>query len=256
MKVFLLNRIWSPILCASVFVWSFFCTSNAALTSFIPGLFDKQVLHWARCVVRILGLNLKVKGLENLTAEKGTLFLFNHVSLLDIPILYTATNVPFLFGAKIELFKIPIFGFVLRKMGYLPISRHDREKSIQVYKEAQDRFAAGESFILAPEGTRQKQLKLGEFKSGPFVLAIEAKAPIQAIVLKGPEKIVPRHKLVPDLTWDRVIEIEILPIVETSTYTYETRHELKKRVRDSMFKSLEGMKKPEPKDSGLNNATL
>lgn len=196
---------------------------------------NKILYTWALLVKFMFNIELTVSGTENLT-NQGVLFVFNHTSHFDIPTFYMSVQRRARFGAKIELFKIPIFASVMRIMGVLPIARGEREKVLQLYKDSIERVAMGESFILAGEGTRQSEPGVGEsFKSGPFIFAIGGQFPIQPLVFQGASEILPKNKLFPGWgRWINPIHVSILPIVPTKGLTLEDRDNLKTKVRDSM----------------------
>lgn len=151
---------------------------------------------WGKATCWLFGVRLVMEGLENVPAG-GCLVLFNHRSFFDIFAVQAA--VPDLrFGAKIELFKIPVFGAAMRKAGVLPIARGNVQEVIKVYQEAEGRVQAGQKFGLAPEGLRNTSSEiLLPFKSGPFLFAMSAGAPIVPCVIWGSEQVWPKGALVP-----------------------------------------------------------
>lgn len=151
---------------------------------------------WGKATCKLFGVKLVIEGLENLP-KGGCLVLFNHRSFFDIFAIQAA--VPDLrFGAKIELFKIPMFGAAMRKAGVLPIARGNVQEVIKVYQEAEPRIKAGQKFGLAPEGLRNTtDQKLLPFKSGPFLFAMGAGAPMVPCVIWGTEEVWPKGAVVP-----------------------------------------------------------
>jgi 1-acyl-sn-glycerol-3-phosphate acyltransferase len=144
------------------------------------------VLHfWAKSLVRLSGLRLKVSGLENIPAG-GVVYVFNHQSLFDIPVVHAAIPRDFRYGAKTELYKIPGFGATMTAMGVIPIARANRSEAIHALAVAATRIQKGESFILAPEGTRQKESRIGEFKSGPVCSRNQLSSASRAYSIKRP----------------------------------------------------------------------
>lgn len=195
---------------------------------------DQIISFWGRICLFLSCGKVFIYGKENLP-RGGALFLFNHLSLLDIPSLNIA--VPKLrFGAKAELFQIPIFGFTLRKIGTLVVTRSDSKKTIQLYKESVKRVKKGECFALAPEGRRQDGRKISSFKRGPFVFALEGKLPLVPIVLVGTDKILPRKSLGVQVGFFRRkrIEIHILPPIETKNLSMEDLQTLRMDVQRRM----------------------
>lgn len=194
---------------------------------------------WCRVLLKLAGLRVEVKGLENLPRKGvGAIYVFNHFSLYDIPVLHAMVPRSFRFGAKSELFKIPFFGWAMRSAHALEIHRTNLSSVIRVYDAAKARVANGEGFVLAPEGTRQRSPHVGAFKTGPFILAINAQAPIVPIVLVNVEKVIPKGKLMINWNWERKILLEILPIVETRELKLEDRDRLKNQVHDSMVSAF------------------
>lgn len=194
---------------------------------------DALLRFWARMSLWMFGVKVRLEGVERIPVE-GCLFVFNHTSFFDVFTL--AAHIPGLrFGAKIELFRIPVFGFAMRRIGILPIDRGAREKVFQVYQRAQDRMRAGEQFALAPEGTRQTEEVLGSFKSGPFVFAINTRAPIVPVVIRNASLILPKGALFPNMgTWSREITMTILPPIRTEEMALTDRPALQSLVREKM----------------------
>lgn len=194
---------------------------------------DAVVQGWAKFTCWMFGVKVKVKGAENVPAG-GCVFLFNHTSFFDIFAMQGALN-GFRFGAKIELFKIPVFGLAMRRLGALPIARQNRDEVFKVYEAAQERIHRGERFALAPEGTRQEEEKLGPFKAGPFVFAINAKAPLVPVVIRGATRILPKGFWIPNHdAWTREVTIYVLEPVSTQGYEVKDRPFLQEKIHHQM----------------------
>lgn len=189
---------------------------------------------WARPLLWIAGIRVEVRG-QPPQSERGFLYLFNHSSHIDIVILMAMLNPTPRFGAKIELFKIPFFGQAMRRVGALPIARAQREKVLQIYQEAEARVAQGESFALAPEGTRQTQRQLGRFKTGPFIFAINAQMNIVPVVLAGALDLQPKGSLlINPKGWTWKVIVEICEPFSSQGLTLEDVGSLQERVRNHM----------------------
>lgn len=195
---------------------------------------DWMVMLWGKVCCGMSGVPVEVKGLENIPKGKGCLLLFNHSSFYDVfAIAGYVKGVRF--GAKSELFKIPVFGRTMAAMGTLPIERKNREEVFKIYEEAKIRFHRGEQFALAPEGGRFYGPQLSPFKSGPFQFAISAEAAVVPTIILGAHEALPKNKfLFNSKIWKNKITIQILPPVETKGYGPDNRHELIKRVYDQM----------------------
>jgi 1-acyl-sn-glycerol-3-phosphate acyltransferase len=182
---------------------------------------------WGKVGLAIFGVRLQVRGRENIPAGSA-LFIFNHTSFFDIFAL-SAAFPDVRFGAKIELFRIPVFGAAMRRMGMLPIARTRREEVFKVYEDAAERVRRGEKFALAPEGGRNNEEKLLPFKSGPFIFAINSGMPLVPVVIKGAHEILGKGGFLPN--WDRpsrTLTVTYLKPIETKSYSIEKRSELQK----------------------------
>lgn len=219
------------------------------LTMIFIGLRSKidYVIHkWAIMVCWLARTDVHGSGNEN-EPDGPCLFVFNHISLMDIPIALAVIKKTIRFGAKKELFMIPIFGQAMQLVGVLKINRGDRNHAISTLKKANERIQdTGQSFILAAEGTRMSEDKLGEFKSGPFVLSIDSQCPLVPVVISGAYGVMPKKDLFFRLEKRHSVYVEILPAIDTKQYTFEGRHELKKLVRNQMSEAFERLKKLGP----------
>jgi 1-acyl-sn-glycerol-3-phosphate acyltransferase len=194
------------------------------------------IYMWSLPLVWAGGARVEVRGSDTVSdSKKGFLILFNHSSLIDIPVLYAYFPRSFRFGAKIELFKIPFFGKAMELCGVLPIDRRNRNKVMKVYENAVARVENGEAFALAPEGTRQKMAELGKFKRGPFEFAINAQMDIVPVVLAGAYDTLPKDALLLGAgRWRHKIIMQILPRVSTAGATIEKVEEFVEKVRNQM----------------------
>ncbi len=195
---------------------------------------DTIAMMWGGASCAMFGVKIRLRGQENIPAG-GCIYLFNHTSFFDVFAMQACLR-GFRFGAKIELFKIPVFGSAMRRMGALPIARERRDEVFKIYQMAENRIRSGEKFALAPEGTRQTEERLGAFKAGPFVFAINAKAPLVPVVIRGASKILPKGKWFPNFgVWSRELLIDVLPAVETVSCEIKDRPILQEKIRSEML---------------------
>lgn len=178
---------------------------------------DEHVIFWAKSLLKVFNVEVVVEGLENLPKGRGALFIFNHQSHFDILALKAFIPRSVRFGAKAELFKIPFFGPAMRATGTLPIERDNRAEVFRVYQQAMSRFSSEMSFVLAPEGTRQKRPEIGTFKKGPAIFAINAQVPLVPTVIAGAYEVLPKQRLLPNRDrWKSKIYMRFLPPMETA----------------------------------------
>ena len=150
--------------------------------------------HWfARRVVELLDVRLTSSGAELVPPDRAYVYMSNHQSHLDIPMLYaTLPSRTIRMLGKTELFQIPLWGRGLRAAEFIEVDRSNHARAVASIERAADLIADGVSIYLAPEGTRSRDGKVGPLKKGGFHLAIETGAPIVPVALRGTIDILPR----------------------------------------------------------------
>lgn len=211
----------------TLIVISFYVFRRRSIENYIVRL-------WGIWTCWLAGVEVKLHNQEVLPAG-GYLLLFNHASFFDIFALVQAVD-GLRFGAKAELFKIPVFAQAMTIAGTLPIARDNRQEVIRVYDEAKKRFAKGAKFALSPEGGRfYNPEKLSPFKSGPFIFAISAGVPVVPAVIHGAYEVLPKGGfLFNTRKWKSTIHIHFLNPVETSNLSIEQRHQLMAETYEKM----------------------
>ena len=194
---------------------------------------------WGKSILRVSGIKVQTKGLENLDPERPCVFMCNHQSNFDILVLFSALPAQFRWIAKAELFRIPLFGRAMRGAGYISIERKDRKKAIQSLKEAAGRIRNGVSVMIFPEGTRSPDGNIGEFKKGGFILAYDAGVPIVPVVINGTWAIMSKDSL--KITPGKV-RLTILPAVDVANYSKTDKPKLVEDVREKIIKEFESNK--------------
>lgn len=167
---------------------------------FIPFNYKGKVTHFITkifswLIVWISGAKLEVTGRENLDKNDTYIFISNHQSYLDIPVIMQAVpnNVRFIYKKAIS--KVPIFGWAMYLNGYIPIDRKNAREALDSLRQAAERVKKGYSVAIFPEGTRSIDGTVGDFKKGIFVLADEAKEKIVPISIIGTNKILAKNSL-------------------------------------------------------------
>lgn len=234
---FILRSILATVLFAVITViLSIFLVLEAIFFNYRP-LEDKVVWFWSVSALKLFQVKVTAEGVQNIP-EGSCLFLFNHTSFFDIFAMH-AIYPHFRFGAKIELFSIPFFGQAMRKMGALPIARHDREKVFQVYAAAKERVAKGEKFALSPEGGRSFEPKLMPFKAGPFIFAIHSGMPLVPVVITGAQKVLGKGQWLAN--WKQAggeIHVRYLDVISVSGLQDKDKKDLQKKVFSEMEKYI------------------
>jgi 1-acyl-sn-glycerol-3-phosphate acyltransferase len=132
----------------------------------------------------LVGIRYRVAGIEHLPT-RSALFISNHQSNIDPPILYRALHPRLHFVYKSELQAIPILARAFNMAGFIPIERRNLERAMAALDHGAAALRAGTSFLMFPEGTRSRSGALLPFKKGGFVMAINAQAPIVPVAISG-----------------------------------------------------------------------
>jgi 1-acyl-sn-glycerol-3-phosphate acyltransferase len=142
----------------------------------------------------LVGVKIGVRGLENLQAGQNYIFMANHVSNLDPPLLIPAVPGRCSVLVKKELFRTPILGTGMRLAQLVPVDRSDREAAIESVQAAIKVLRQGLHMVIYPEGTRSADGRLLPFKKGPFHLAMESGIPVVPVTLLGTYECWPKER--------------------------------------------------------------
>lgn len=226
-----------------IIIWILLTTTVLGSLVVVVSIFTKKAdiahiiaLIWGRSILWVSAIKVTVKGLEKLNQTQSYIYMANHQSNFDIPVLLGKLPVQFRWLAKAELFRIPIFGHAMRGCEYISIDRSNRKMAFKSLAMAAEIIRTGTSVMIFPEGTRTSDGNLKDFKKGGFVLSVDAGVPIVPIIIYGTWSIMPKTRLRIDAA---PVVIEIHDPIETSSFTRKTKDDLIVRVRDVMIKQLE-----------------
>lgn len=141
-----------------------------------------MVKTWSNFVLKIAGVTLTVVGKENIPNEP-CVFVGNHQSNLDIPVILASTNGLTGAIAKKDMEKIPIVSYWMRQMHCVFLDRENPREALKAISEGVENLKNGYSMVIFPEGTRSRSNVMGEFKKGSMRLATKALAPIVPITI-------------------------------------------------------------------------
>lgn len=142
--------------------------------------------HWFGAgVIKATGTKVTVIGRENIPKDQAVLFVGNHQSNFDIPLLMGELGVPHGYIAKSELGSVPVVSAWMKEMKCVFMNRDDRRQSLQAIKDGIEILKNGHSLVVFPEGTRSKCDKMSEFKAGSLTLATKSGVPIIPITIDG-----------------------------------------------------------------------
>jgi 1-acyl-sn-glycerol-3-phosphate acyltransferase len=150
---------------------------------------------WSRNLLRVCGVRICVRGGEHIDRSHPTVYVSNHASMLDIPVVVAGIADDVRLVYKKELEWIPLFGWGLKWGSYIGIDRGRGNRAAKSLEETVAKIRGGTSVLLFAEGTRTSNGKLQPFKRGAFHLATRAGVPVTPLTINGSYGIVPKHSL-------------------------------------------------------------
>ncbi|QES87434.1 lysophospholipid acyltransferase family protein [Rhizosphaericola mali] len=213
-----------------VFVFAFFPEPQSG------NLIYRVLRVWALTWFTLIGIKLRVKDETNEDANASYIFVSNHQSYMDIPVSVAAIRTPFRILGKIEMSKIPLFGFIYKKAVIL-VDRSSALRRSESYINLRNTIKKGLSVLIYPEGTFNETGKpLKEFYIGAFKLAIETQTPIKPIIILNTLDRL-HYSSVFSLNPGKMNAI-YLPSISVTGYTKNDLDKLRDKVYDIMSQSI------------------
>ena len=154
-----------------------------------------RVCMWgASTGVRLAGVQVETEGLEKLDPQRAYLYMSNHVSNIDPPLMLPLIPKRTSVMVKKELFKVPFLSSIMRMGALVPVDRGNREAGIAAVRAASDVINKGISMTIYVEGHRSFDGRLLPFKKGPFYLATECKVPVVPVTIAGTHYVMPKRR--------------------------------------------------------------
>jgi 1-acyl-sn-glycerol-3-phosphate acyltransferase len=187
---------------------------------------------WAPGLLWLGGATVSVVGREYVDPRKPAIYVSNHQSTIDIPLLFTAIPSDVRFMAKKSVRYIPVLGWYMWLAGYVFVDRGKPRKAIASLERAAQKIHGGTSIIVFAEGTRSTSGVL-PFKKGPFALALKAKVPIYPIAIEGTGKLLPkgRWRITPG-----IVRVKIGRPIPVESYGQRDRQGLMLEVREAIVR--------------------
>lgn len=188
---------------------------------------------WAPGLLWAARTDLSVEGGELVDWSQPNIFLCNHSSMFDIPVLFSSLRSNVRFVAKSSLAHVPFLGWYMRATEMIFIDRGNSEEARRSLALAGERIRAGASILAFPEGTRSRDGQIGAFKKGAFILALEAQVPVVPVAIEGAARVLPPggfrvHK-------DRLVRVRIGAPIATAGLRYEDRDAFIREVRGAII---------------------
>jgi 1-acyl-sn-glycerol-3-phosphate acyltransferase len=149
---------------------------------------------WSRLILLTTGVRVTVEGLERLVPGRTYVFVSNHQSIYDIPVLFWSLPYQLRIIAKESLGNFPFLGWHLRRTGHMLVDRRNPDRAA-IFGWASRLTSQGLSLIVFPEGTRSRDGRVGRFKGGSFYLALEAGLPIVPLSVVGTRLVMRKGRL-------------------------------------------------------------
>ena len=182
-----------------------------------------------------------VTGREKIEANTAYVMVANHLSLLDILVMFRIFA-HFKWVSKAENFKLPFIGWNMLLNRYVKLRRGERASVVQMIRACRAHLAQGSSIMVFPEGTRSPNGRLRRFKTGAFEIALASRRPLLPIVLEGTADALPKKGLV--LQGRHRIRVSILDPIPYESFREEDVDDLTLRVHDLIAAHL---KEPPPR---------
>lgn len=175
-------------------MWSVICVATIAFglpaipAALVPPRgewFLKFARGWARLILAVSGVRVRVLHRERLAADTSVVLAANHESFYDILVLLAVLPMSVRFLAKRNLFRLPFLGWSIAAAGFIPVDRQMRSRNAGVVDAALARLEKGRSLVVFPEETRTRDGELLPFKTGAALIGLKAGLPIQPLGLAG-----------------------------------------------------------------------
>ena len=195
------------------------------VTSIVSSLFDRRghVAHlcartWSWLILKTTGVRVEVEGLERVVPGATHVFVSNHQSIYDIPVIFASLPYQLRIIAKASLARFPVLGWHLRRGGHLFVDRQHPDRA-SILGRWRALVSEGLSLLIFAEGTRSRDGRVARFKAGSFLLAIEAGLPIVPLAVIGTGQVMPKGRLRTEPAVVRLIVHDPIhpPVIDTPT---------------------------------------
>ena len=227
--IFLPLGILTTIICCGIVVIQLLIAGNAKWGNY-------PAKAWARILTILSLVRVKVRGTQNIDPNGSYIFVANHQSIYDIPLVYGWLDNNFKWIMKKELRRLPLIGKTCALMGHIFIDRSNPMRAKQSLEIAKQNLKQGNlSIFLFPEGTRTRDGQLLHFKRGAFTIARDIHLPIVPITINGAYDALPKglHYITPG-----TIEMIIHQPIDTTQLSYENLNDLIKQVKTTIQTTL------------------
>ncbi len=172
---------------------------------------------------------VELRGLEKIRWDETYVMVCNHLSLLDILVLFRLRT-HFKWVSKVENFRIPLVGWNMSLNRYIKLIRGSRASVIRMMRDCETALTSGNSIMMFPEGTRSPNGRLRAFKTGAFELAKSTESAILPIALDGTAEALPKRGFL--LRGRHAIRVTVLDAIPPTEFASLSVPELTQKVHD------------------------
>ena len=215
------------------------------IASITSSLFDRRghfahrcARAWSWLILATTGVDVTVQGLERLVPGKTYVFVANHQSIYDIPCLFWSIPFQLRIIAKESLGNFPILGPHLKRTGHMLVDRSKPDRS-GIFGWASRLTSNGLSLIVFPEGTRSRDGRMGKFKGGSIMLAMQAGLPIVPISVIGSRHVMKKGELTTRPGYVRMIVHQPIEMPANAEPSVHDVRDLADRIREVIRPSVE-----------------
>ncbi len=232
------------------FAWIMLCSVGATIYYSLKTIFyahkkpssrqklNETITAWAQSLLNIIALKYDIINTHPIQFQEQTPYIFmsNHLSLYDIPLLLVSLPGTVRMVAKKELFKVPLWGDAMQQSDFVSIDRENATQAVKDLEVAAQKMTNGIRLWIAPEGTRSRNGQLQAFKKGAFNLAIQTGATIIPVTIIGTDQLLPAKTL--QFRLGQKVQVHLGEPIDAKQYTLRDRMKLLQRVREAIAAPL------------------
>jgi 1-acyl-sn-glycerol-3-phosphate acyltransferase len=192
---------------------------------------------WSWLILATTGVDVRCDGLDRLVRGQTYIFVANHQSIYDIPIIFSTVPFQLRIIAKESLGRFPFLGWHLRRTGHMLVDRKKPERA-KIFHQWSQLVARGLSLIVFPEGTRSVDGRVARFKGGSFLMAIRAGLPIVPVSVSSSRQVMLKGRLMTCPGSVRLVIHDPIPSLGLEP-TVEQARQLAEQVRTTICSAAE-----------------
>jgi 1-acyl-sn-glycerol-3-phosphate acyltransferase len=196
-------------------------------------------------ILATTGVRVSIEGLDRITPGTTYVFVSNHQSIYDIPVIFASLPYQLRIIAKESLSRFPVLGWHLRRGGHLFVDRNHPDRA-GILKRWRALVDEGLSLLIFAEGTRSRDGHVARFKAGSFLLAIEAGLPVVPVAVIHTRRVMPKGRLRTEPADVALVVHEPIPARSPGARTTSDAKALAEHVHAIVRSTVESRQRDEP----------